>query len=378
MQTVVEPESRVVVPVNFNMPEMYHWDFQPVERAKVKYADSCRLHHDVHVPAFEKYLETRKRPQDNYARKWPQSSDEKLSKPRYMETFARKLLEKHAQRQPIRYMYRDKNAERRQEHEAQVKVRVGKETVVHRNGVPRLRMAHGTVSTSSSLPSNNLNIIQGTAIGCTTSPSSNHFNREDLSPQRVDRNLSTSTTSSHDFRPLEEREDRPIGSQYGIPRIDQDRALRADEIKSKDGTKWNAFKPTWERNAGIHSSSYILRETVPTPHTQINGISLSRNSNTGLGLGRGDELPLALGALSLSSPVRRRESSPKAPPKWKLESKTSLSAPAGQRSKYPDPVSGAPSNFQQRLAELSVLEQDTIRYERTKKSKRKAKQDRDS
>ncbi|XP_078673837.1 uncharacterized protein LOC144912423 isoform X5 [Branchiostoma floridae x Branchiostoma belcheri] len=213
----------------------------------------------------------------------------------------------------------------------------------------------------------------------TTSPSSNHFNREELTPQRPDRNLSTSTTttSSHDFRTLEEREDRPIGSQYGIPRIDQDRALRADE-KSKDGAKWNAFKPTWERNAGIHSSSYILRDAVPAPHTQINGISLSRNSNTGMGLGRGDELPLALGALSLSSPVRRRESSPKAPPKWKLESKTSLSAPAGQRSKYPDPVSGAPTNFQQRLAELSVLEQDTIRYERTKKSKRKAKQDRDS
>ncbi|XP_035661120.1 uncharacterized protein LOC118405639 isoform X3 [Branchiostoma floridae] len=218
----------------------------------------------------------------------------------------------------------------------------------------------------------------------TTSPSSNHFNREDLSPQRLDRNPSSSTTSSHDFRTLEEREDRPIGSQYGIPRIDQDRAFRSD-VKSKDGVKWNAFKPTWERNAGIHSSSYILRETVVptphtpyTPHTQINGISLSRNSNTGMGLGRGDELPLALGALSLSSPVRRRESSPKAPPKWRLESKTSISSPAGQRSKYPDPVSGAPTNFQQRLAELSVLEQDTIRYERTKKSKRKAKQDRDS
>ncbi|XP_066272934.1 uncharacterized protein [Branchiostoma lanceolatum] len=366
MQTVVEPESRVVVPVNFNMPEMYHWDFQPVERAKVKYADSCRLHHDVHVPAFEKYLETRKRPQDNYARKWPQSSDEKLSKPRYMETFARKLLEKHAQRQPIRYMYRDKNAERRQEHEAQVKVRVGKETVVHRNGVPRLRMAHGTVSTSSSLPSNNLNIIQGTAIGCTTSPSSNHFNREDLSPQRVDRNLSTSTTSSHDFRPLEEREDRPIGSQYGIPRIDQDR-VRRGLLRSSD------------QCGNAHPrESCVSRESPAFSNASINGISLSRNSNTGLGLGRGDELPLALGALSLSSPVRRRESSPKAPPKWKLESKTSLSAPAGQRSKYPDPVSGAPSNFQQRLAELSVLEQDTIRYERTKKSKRKAKQDRDS
>eukprot|EP00058_Branchiostoma_floridae_P024170 XP_002609660.1 hypothetical protein BRAFLDRAFT_83664 [Branchiostoma floridae] len=145
------------------MPEMYHWDFQPVERARVKFADSCRLHH--YVPAFEKYLETRKRPQDNYTRKWPQSSDEKFSKPKYVEKYARKLLEKHAQRQPIRYMCRDKHAEKMQEHEAHVKVRVGKEMLVHRNGVPRLRMAHGTVSTTNYLHSDNLNIIQGTAIG---------------------------------------------------------------------------------------------------------------------------------------------------------------------------------------------------------------------
>ncbi|XP_078611161.1 uncharacterized protein LOC144881752 isoform X2 [Branchiostoma floridae x Branchiostoma japonicum] len=346
------------------MPEMYHWDFQPVERARVKYADSCRLHH--YVPAFEKYLETRKRPQDNYTRKWPQSSDEKFSKPKYMEKYARKLLEKHAQRQPIRYMCRDKHAERMQEHEAHVKVRVGKEMLVHRNGVPRLRMAHGTVSTTNYLHSDNLNIIQGTAIGCTTSPSSNHFNREDLSPQRPDRNPSSSTTSSHDFRTLEEREDRPIGSQYGIPRIDQDR-VRRGLLRSSD------------QSCSTHlRESCVSRESPTFSNASINGISLSRNSNTGMGLGRGDELPLALGALSLSSPVRRRESSPKAPPKWRLESKTSISSPAGQRSKYPDPVSGAPTNFQQRLAELSVLEQDTIRYERTKKSKRKAKQDRDS
>ncbi|XP_078673828.1 uncharacterized protein LOC144912423 isoform X4 [Branchiostoma floridae x Branchiostoma belcheri] len=203
----------------------------------------------------------------------------------------------------------------------------------------------------------------------TTSPSSNHFNREELTPQRPDRNLSTSTTttSSHDFRTLEEREDRPIGSQYGIPRIDQDR-VRRGLLRSSDQSC----------NAGHLRESCVSRESPTFSNASINGISLSRNSNTGMGLGRGDELPLALGALSLSSPVRRRESSPKAPPKWKLESKTSLSAPAGQRSKYPDPVSGAPTNFQQRLAELSVLEQDTIRYERTKKSKRKAKQDRDS
>ncbi|XP_078611179.1 uncharacterized protein LOC144881752 isoform X4 [Branchiostoma floridae x Branchiostoma japonicum] len=200
----------------------------------------------------------------------------------------------------------------------------------------------------------------------TTSPSSNHFNREDLSPQRPDRNPSSSTTSSHDFRTLEEREDRPIGSQYGIPRIDQDR-VRRGLLRSSD------------QSCSTHlRESCVSRESPTFSNASINGISLSRNSNTGMGLGRGDELPLALGALSLSSPVRRRESSPKAPPKWRLESKTSISSPAGQRSKYPDPVSGAPTNFQQRLAELSVLEQDTIRYERTKKSKRKAKQDRDS
>ncbi|XP_072169798.1 uncharacterized protein [Diadema setosum] len=55
---------------------------------------------------------------------------------------------------------------------------------------------------------------------------------------------------------------------------------------------------------------------------------------------------------------------------------------SGQSEKYrqnqyqfQDPALGAASDFQQRLAELTALETDTVRYERTKKAKKKAKQD---
>ena len=46
--------------------------------------------------------------------------------------------------------------------------------------------------------------------------------------------------------------------------------------------------------------------------------------------------------------------------------------------KYSDPLSGATPTFQQRLMELAALEAETVRWERTKKVKKKPKQDRDS
>ncbi|GFR72486.1 hypothetical protein ElyMa_000380600 [Elysia marginata] len=46
--------------------------------------------------------------------------------------------------------------------------------------------------------------------------------------------------------------------------------------------------------------------------------------------------------------------------------------------KYPDPIHGATASFQQRLMELAALEAETIRWERTKKVKKKPKPDRDS
>lgn len=45
--------------------------------------------------------------------------------------------------------------------------------------------------------------------------------------------------------------------------------------------------------------------------------------------------------------------------------------------RYTDPVIGAPPSFQQRLMELSALESETIRYEKSKKVKKKVR-DRDS
>lgn len=46
--------------------------------------------------------------------------------------------------------------------------------------------------------------------------------------------------------------------------------------------------------------------------------------------------------------------------------------------KYSDPLAGASPSFQQRLMELAALEAETVRWERTKKVKKKPKQDRDS
>ncbi|XP_078486887.1 uncharacterized protein LOC104265834 [Ciona intestinalis] len=47
-------------------------------------------------------------------------------------------------------------------------------------------------------------------------------------------------------------------------------------------------------------------------------------------------------------------------------------------SQYADPCIAAPPSFQQRLTELSILESDTIKYERNRKLKRKKNQDKDS
>ncbi len=42
--------------------------------------------------------------------------------------------------------------------------------------------------------------------------------------------------------------------------------------------------------------------------------------------------------------------------------------------KYPDPLHAAPPTFQQRIAELATLESETIRWERTRRIKKKTKE----
>ncbi|WAR24019.1 hypothetical protein MAR_037688 [Mya arenaria] len=57
--------------------------------------------------------------------------------------------------------------------------------------------------------------------------------------------------------------------------------------------------------------------------------------------------------------------------------KTSNAQKEQEDPKYTDPMLGAPASFQQRIIELGALEGDTVRWERTKRLKKK-KQDRDS
>uniref|UniRef100_H2ZD49 Uncharacterized protein n=1 Tax=Ciona savignyi TaxID=51511 RepID=H2ZD49_CIOSA len=55
----------------------------------------------------------------------------------------------------------------------------------------------------------------------------------------------------------------------------------------------------------------------------------------------------------------------------------SYSSSATKECPYADPCISAPPSFQQRLTELSLLESETIKYERNRKLKRKKNQDKD-
>jgi len=58
-----------------------------------------------------------------------------------------------------------------------------------------------------------------------------------------------------------------------------------------------------------------------------------------------------------------------------VDSVGALLGSAGKEGVYADPCLSAPPSFQQRLMELSMLETETIKYERNKKLKRKKTQD---
>ncbi|KAK7501067.1 hypothetical protein BaRGS_00007552 [Batillaria attramentaria] len=91
--------------------------------------------------------------------------------------------------------------------------------------------------------------------------------------------------------------------------------------------------------------------------------------------GRDEDL-VAMGTLWSPSQLQARGSST-ATSSSKSTSATN-SASGGVEPKYSDPLVGAPPTFQQRLMELAALEAETVRWERTKKVKKKPKQDRDS
>ena len=54
------------------------------------------------------------------------------------------------------------------------------------------------------------------------------------------------------------------------------------------------------------------------------------------------------------------------------------SVSSNKNCSYSDPCVGGTTTFQQRLTELSMLEADTIRFEKNRKLKRKSKQEKET
>ncbi|XP_077991231.1 uncharacterized protein LOC144445518 [Glandiceps talaboti] len=184
--------------------------------------------------------------------------------------------------------------------------------------------------------------------------------------------------SSEDFRNLErrlerERERRSNDTTGHTNRLEA--KGHHDESSPVEMSRRNYFRPTGRNN-------YFSRDTS-LGNSRMNG------SNP-------DNL-VAMGTLAISPSPRgggvsysggssgsqkdcfnSRLRSP--PPRTKAKSvaSSSMSPMAPERTsklaKYQDPVGGAPPCFTQRLAELSALECETIRYERTRKLKRQTKQ----
>ncbi|XP_077861626.1 uncharacterized protein LOC100372006 isoform X2 [Saccoglossus kowalevskii] len=181
--------------------------------------------------------------------------------------------------------------------------------------------------------------------------------------------------SSEDFRNLERRLEREREKRTSTEPPGHTKVLR-DESSPVEMSRRNYFRPTGRNN-------YFPRDAT---------VSSSRVNNT-----NADSL-VAMGTLAISPSPRggslsysggssnsqkdcfnSRLRSP--PPRTKSKGavmSTSLSPMAAENrskmAKYQDPISGAPPCFTQRLAELSALECETIRYERTRKLKRQTKQ----
>ncbi|XP_064606772.1 uncharacterized protein LOC135471455 isoform X2 [Liolophura sinensis] len=140
--------------------------------------------------------------------------------------------------------------------------------------------------------------------------------------------------------------------------------------------KINQFKPNGLRNNLVSKGRGGQDELVamgtlwsPNVHPKpLRTLSVCTNGNSTT-----STAPRRVSSVSVPTGVYRQTLNA---PSHQVASKSSAN---GQDQKYGDPFVGAPPQYQQRLAELSTLEADTVRYERTRKLKKKQpKQDRDS
>ncbi|XP_071965400.1 uncharacterized protein [Antedon mediterranea] len=189
------------------------------------------------------------------------------------------------------------------------------------------------------------------------------------SPLTNSSQLDTVRSISDDLHNLErklekERDRRTNTDSLGVAKFET--KVLGDE--NMEGYKRNSFRPSAR-------GTFFAREHY-----------LSPNSNTFTNISNDNSL--AMGALAITAPPsatsRKQQQSVKdlrTQPSQTLRSRGMLPM-ARERAKppkyvYSDAVSGATPAFQQRISELTTLENETLRYERTRKLKKKTKQDRD-
>ncbi|KAK6188778.1 hypothetical protein SNE40_004888 [Patella caerulea] len=152
---------------------------------------------------------------------------------------------------------------------------------------------------------------------------------------------------------------------------------------SATAAKQNHFRPAGIRQSYLRGEQYHSNNSTPKINTSSHGIekddlvamgtiwnpnSVAKNSVLSL------NKPYSVNSVTNSSaaPIRR------GPSTSRFSMGTGASRSRDVEPKYTDPAMAAPASFQQRLIDLSALEAETVRWERSKKVKKKSKQDRDS
>ncbi|ESP05243.1 hypothetical protein LOTGIDRAFT_227898 [Lottia gigantea] len=160
-------------------------------------------------------------------------------------------------------------------------------------------------------------------------------------------------------------------------------------IKTTTISKQNHFRPTGIRQSYLRGEQFYSNNNSPS--------KTGSNSSTGNGGVQKDDLvamgtlwnpnaPRSNGVAVSNSKQYPNSGSNNLPPRRGGPSTSRFAMGAGSsrqpardvEPKYTDPAIGATNSFQQRLIDLSALEADTVRWERSKKVKKKPKQDRDS
>ncbi|XP_033120655.1 uncharacterized protein LOC117119824 isoform X3 [Anneissia japonica] len=166
-------------------------------------------------------------------------------------------------------------------------------------------------------------------------------------------------------RKLERERDRRTNTEsLGVAKFET--KILGDDMNNSEVHKRNGFRPSAR-------GTFFTRDHHPSTNPTLTNLN---NDNL-----------LAMGALAISTPPsassRKQQQISKDIRISQTKSKGTMTLPLGrERTKQPkyvytDAVSGATPAFQQRISEIASLENETLRYERTRKLKKKTKQERD-